>query len=261
MKKLLALNRGEIATRIFRAATELGFRTVAVYSQEDKLSLHRFKADEAYLIGQGKGPVETYLDVDGIVALAAEKGVDAIHPGYGFLSENPALPRACERAGIVFVGPSADLLDLLGDKTAARRLAQKAGIPRVPGSEEAINNPRQAAKIAGEIGYPLIVKAAFGGGGRGMRVVNSAAEFEGKLEEARRESAAAFGNDAVFLERFVRRAKHIEVQILGDRQGNILHLYERDCSVQRRHQKVVEVAPAVALDPKIRAALADAAVT
>src|SRR5215831_11169333 len=261
MKKLLALNRGEIAIRILRAANELGLRTVAIYSTEDKLALHRFKADEAYLVGEHKGPVEAYLDVEGIVALAAEKGVDAIHPGYGFLSENPALPRACERAGITFVGPSADLLDLLGDKTAARKLAQKAGIPRVPGTEEAVTDPRKAEKIAAEIGYPLIIKAAFGGGGRGMRVVDKPSDFSGKLEEARRESAAAFGNDAVFLERFVRRAKHIEVQILGDRHGNILHLYERDCSVQRRHQKVVEVAPAVALDPKIRAALAEAAVT
>jgi pyruvate carboxylase len=261
MKKLLALNRSEIAIRILRAANELGLRTVAIYSKEDRLALHRFKADEAYLIGEGKGPVEAYLDVEGIVALAQEKGVDAIHPGYGFLSENPALPRACERAGIAFVGPSAGLLDLLGDKTAARRLAQQAGIPRVPGTEEAVTNPKQAAKIAGEIGYPLIVKAAFGGGGRGMRVVDKPEDFAGKLEEARQESAAAFGNDAVFLERFVRRAKHIEVQILGDLHGNILHLYERDCSVQRRHQKVVEVAPAVSLAPKIRAALAEAAVT
>jgi pyruvate carboxylase len=261
MKKLLALNRSEIAIRILRAANEVGLRTVAIYSKEDRLALHRFKADEAYLIGENKGPVEAYLDVEGIVALAAEKGVDAIHPGYGFLSENPALPRACERAGITFVGPSAELLDLLGDKTAARRLAQKAGIPRVPGTEEAVTDAKKAEKIAGEIGYPLIIKAAFGGGGRGMRVVEKAGDFAGKLEEARRESAAAFGNDAVFLERFVRRAKHIEVQILGDRHGNILHLYERDCSVQRRHQKVVEVAPAVALDPKIRAALAEAAVT
>ena len=260
MKKLLALNRSEIAIRILRAANELGLRTVAIYSKEDRLALHRFKADEAYLIGEGKGPVEAYLDVEGIVALAKEKGVDAIHPGYGFLSENPALPRACERAGITFVGPSADLLDLLGDKTAARRLAQQAGIPRVPGTEEAITNPRQAAKIAREIGYPLIIKAAFGGGGRGMRVVDREEDFAGKLEEARRESAAAFGNDAVFLERFVRRAKHIEVQILGDRHGNILHLYERDCSVQRRHQKVVEVAPAAGLDQRIRRELADAAV-
>ena len=260
MKKLLALNRSEIAIRILRAANELGLRTVAIYSQEDRLALHRFKADEAYLIGEGKGPVEAYLDVEGIVGLAREKEVDAIHPGYGFLSENPALPRACERAGITFIGPSADLLDLLGDKTAARRLAQKAGIPVVPGTETAITDARRAEKIAGEIGFPLIIKAAFGGGGRGMRVVDRAADFPGRLEEARREAAAAFGNDAVFLERFVRRARHIEVQILGDRHGNILHLYERDCSVQRRHQKVVEVAPAVSLDPKIRAALADAAV-
>ncbi|MBS1854418.1 MAG: pyruvate carboxylase [Acidobacteria bacterium] len=260
MKKLLALNRSEIAIRILRAANELGLRTVAIYSKEDRLALHRFKADEAYLVGERKGPVEAYLDFEGIVALAKEKEVDAIHPGYGFLSENPELPRACERAGITFVGPSADLLELLGDKTAARRLAQKAGIPRVPGTEHPVADPKKAAKLAAEIGYPLIIKAAFGGGGRGMRVVDRPEDFAGKLEEAQRESAAAFGNGAVFLERFIRRAKHIEVQILGDRHGNILHLYERDCSVQRRHQKVVEVAPAVSLDPKIRAALADAAV-
>ncbi len=260
MYKLLALNRSEIAIRILRAANELGLRTVAVYSQEDSLALHRFKADEAYLIGQGKGPVEAYLDVEGIVELAKEKGVDAIHPGYGFLSENPALARACDRAGITFIGPSAELLELLGDKTAARRLAEKAGIPVVPGTEQPVRNPKQAEKIAGEIGFPLIIKAAFGGGGRGMRVVDRQADFAGRLEEARREAGAAFGNDAVFLERFVRRARHIEVQILGDRHGNLLHLYERDCSVQRRHQKVVEVAPAVSLDPALRDALADAAV-
>jgi pyruvate carboxylase len=261
MKKLLALNRSEIAIRILRAADELGLRTVAVYSQEDRLALHRFKADEAYLIGEGKGPVEAYLDVEGIVALAAEKGVDAIHPGYGFLSENPALPRACERHGVTFIGPSASLLDLLGDKTAARTLAQKAGIPVVPGSEKPVTSAKQADKIAREIGFPLIVKAAFGGGGRGMRVVERAADFPGLLEEARREAGAAFGNDAVFIERFVRRARHVEVQILGDRHGNILHLYERDCSVQRRHQKVVEVAPAVGLDGRIRRELHEAAVT
>ncbi|HEV2446893.1 MAG TPA: pyruvate carboxylase [Candidatus Sulfopaludibacter sp.] len=260
MKKLLALNRSEIAIRILRAANELGLRTVAIYSQEDRLALHRFKADEAYLIGEGKGPVEAYLDFEGIVALAREKEVDAIHPGYGFLSENPALPRACERAGIIFIGPSADLLDLLGDKTAARRLAQKAGIPVVPGAEQPVAQPRQAEKIAASIGFPLIIKAAFGGGGRGMRVVDRPADFAGRLEEARREAGAAFGNDSVFIERFVRRAKHIEVQILGDRHGNILHLGERDCSVQRRHQKVVEVAPAVSLDPRIRRELAEAAV-
>lgn len=260
MKKLLALNRGEIAIRILRAATELGLRTVAVYSQEDRLSLHRFKADEAYLIGQGRGPVQAYLDVEGIVALAAEKGVDAIHPGYGFLSENPALPRACEKAGIVFVGPSAELLDMLGDKTAARNLAVKAGIPVIPGTEEPVSDPAAARERAQRIGFPLIIKAAFGGGGRGMRVVDSPEDFDARLAEASAEALAAFGNGAVFLERYIRRAKHIEVQILGDRHGNILHLYERDCSVQRRHQKVVEVAPAVALDPRLRREIAEAAV-
>ncbi len=261
MRKLLALNRGEIAIRILRAANELGLRTVAVFSQEDRLSLHRFKADEAYLIGEGKGPVQAYLDVDGIVALAAEKDVDAIHPGYGFLSENPVLPRACAKAGIKFIGPSAELLELLGDKTAARNLAVKAGIPVVPGTPEAVSDPERAAGIAREIGYPLIIKAAFGGGGRGMRVVERSEDFASRLEEARQEAGSAFGNDAVFLERYIRRARHIEIQILADRHGNVLHLYERDCSVQRRHQKVVEVAPALSLDPAIRSALADAAVT
>ena len=260
MRKLLALNRGEIAIRILRAANELGLRTVAIYSQEDRLALHRFKADEAYLIGEGKGPVEAYLDVEGIVALAREKGVDAIHPGYGFLSENPALPRACEGAGITFIGPGAELLELLGDKRAARQLAQRAGIPVVPGTEEPIRDPSQAKRLAREIGFPLIIKAAFGGGGRGMRVATSATEFSERLDEARREAGASFGNDAVFLERYVRRARHVEVQILGDRRGNIVHLYERDCSVQRRHQKLVEVAPAVGLDEGIREALAEAAV-
>jgi len=260
MHKLLALNRGEIAIRILRAANELGLRTVAIYSQEDRLALHRFKADEAYLIGEGKGPVEAYLDVDGIVNLAREKGVDAIHPGYGFLSENPALPRACERAGIAFIGPSAVLLELLGDKTAARQVAERAGIPTVPGTAEPVSDSREAERIARKIGYPLIIKAAFGGGGRGMRVVGAAADFSERLAEARREAGAAFGNDAVFLERYVQRARHVEVQILGDRHGNLLHLYERDCSVQRRHQKVVEVAPAVGLAESIRRELAEAAV-
>src|SRR3954447_14117211 len=260
MNKLLALNRSEIAIRILRAANELGLRTVAVYAKEDRLALHRFKADEAYQIGGGKGPVEAYLDFEGIVALAKEKGVDAIHPGYGFLSENPELPRACERAGITFVGPSADLLGLLGDKTAARRLAKQAGIPFVPGTEHVVTDPKRAATAAEQIGYPLIIKAAFGGGGRGMRVVDKPADFAGKLEEAQRESAAAFGNGAVFLERYIRHARNIEVQILGDQHGNLLHLYERDCSVQRRHQKVVEVAPAVSLPASIRGELCDAAV-
>jgi pyruvate carboxylase len=260
MQKLLALNRGEIAIRILRAASELGLRTVAVYSREDRLSLHRFKADEAYLIGEGLGPVQAYLDVEGIVALAAEKGVDAIHPGYGFLSENSALPRECAKYGITFVGPRPELLDLLGDKTAARRLAQKAGIPVVPGTDEPVTNQEAALQAAARAGFPLIIKAAFGGGGRGMRVVERPEDFLPRLDEARQEARSAFGNEAVFIERLVRRAKHIEVQILADRHGNILHLYERDCSVQRRHQKVVEVAPAVDLDAGIRRQITEAAV-
>jgi pyruvate carboxylase len=196
MQKLLALNRGEIAIRILRAANELGLRTVAVYSQEDRLSLHRFKADEAYLIGEGKGPVQAYLDVENIVALAAEKKVDAIHPGYGFLSENPALPRACAKHGVTFVGPSAELLEQLGDKTAARTLAQKAGVPTVPGTEEAITDLSTIEATAAKIGFPLIVKAAFGGGGRGMRVVNAPEDLLTKVGEAQQEALAAFGNGA-----------------------------------------------------------------
>src|SRR3954451_10547435 len=261
MKKLLALNRGEIAIRILRAANELKLKTVAVFSQEDRLSLHRFKADEAYLIGRGKGPVQAYLDVDGIVALAVEKEVDAIHPGYGFLSENPALPRACEKAGITFIGPSAEILDRLGDSTEARKLAQSAEIPVVPGTENPVDpESPEAETIAQSIGFPLIIKAAFGGGGRGMRVVGSPADFKQKLREASQEAGAAFGNNAVFLERYIRRAKHVEIQIIGDRHGNTLHLFERDCSVQRRHQKVVEIAPAIGVPQRVREELADAAV-
>ncbi len=258
--KLLALNRGEIAIRIFRAANELGLKTVAIYSQEDRLSLHRFKADEAYLAGDGMGPVQAYLDVDGIVGLAVEKGVEFIHPGYGFLSENPALARACANAGITFVGPDAKILEALGDKTAARRMAEKAGVPVLPGTETPVESIEAARKIAPQIGFPLILKAAFGGGGRGMRVVHRAEDLEARFQEATAEALAAFGNGAVFLERYVRRARHVEVQILGDRHGNIVHLWERDCSVQRRHQKVVEVAPAIGLAQEIREGLCDAAV-
>jgi pyruvate carboxylase len=260
MRKVLALNRSEIAIRIMRAATELGLRTVAIYSKEDRLTLHRFKADEAYEVGANKGPVEAYLDVAGIVALAKEKGVDAIHPGYGFLSENPALPRACKEAGITFVGPSAELLDLLGDKTAARKLAESAGVPIIPGTETHVEGREEVEKAAQKIGFPLILKAAFGGGGRGMRVVEKPADLISKFDEASREAAAAFGNGAMFLERFIRKPRHIEVQILGDLHGNIVHLYERDCSVQRRHQKAVEVAPAVGLDPRLRTEICGAAV-
>ncbi len=260
IQKLLAANRSEIAIRIFRAANELGLRTVAIYSQEDRLALHRFKADEAYQVGAKKGPVEAYLDVAGIIALAKEKEVDAIHPGYGFLSENPALARACEKAGIAFIGPPPNLLELLGDKTAARRLASSAGVPVLPGTEKPVKSAAEAQKIAKEIGYPVIVKAAMGGGGRGMRVVHDATQLDALLEEAQGEAKSAFGDASVFLEKYLPRARHLEVQILGDHHGNLLHLYERDCSVQRRHQKVVEVAPAASLDRGIRAELCDAAV-
>jgi pyruvate carboxylase len=260
IRKLLAANRSEIAIRIFRAATELGLRTVGIYSQEDRLALHRFKADEAYQVGAGKGPVEAYLDIAGIVALAREKGVDAIHPGYGFLSENPAFARACEKAGITFIGPTPELLNLLGDKTAARRLAASAGVPVLPGTEESISSLAEASKIAATIGYPVIVKAAMGGGGRGMRVVRDAAELEQRLEEAQGEARAAFGDASVFLEKYLPRARHLEVQILADNHENLLHLYERDCSVQRRHQKVVEIAPAANLPANVRTELCDAAV-
>ncbi|HKW61169.1 MAG TPA: pyruvate carboxylase [Candidatus Acidoferrum sp.] len=260
IQKLLAANRSEIAIRIFRAANELGLRTVAIYSQEDRLALHRFKADEAYQVGAGKGPVEAYLDIAGIIALAKEKEVDAIHPGYGFLSENPALARACEKAGIAFIGPPPGLLELLGDKTAARRLASSAGVPVLPGTEEPVVSGAEAQKIAKEIGYPVMVKAAMGGGGRGMRVVRDAGQLDALLEEAQGEARSAFGDASVFLEKYLRRARHLEVQILGDHHGNLLHLYERDCSIQRRHQKVVEVAPAANLDRGVRSELCDAAV-
>ncbi len=260
IRKLLAANRSEIAIRIFRAANELGLRTVAIFSNEDRLALHRFKADEAYQVGAGKGPVEAYLDIAGIIAIAKAHEVDAIHPGYGFLAENPALARACAKAGIIFVGPTPELLEILGDKTAARRLAASAGVPTLPGTEKPVASANEARKIAAEIGYPVMVKAAMGGGGRGMRVVQDEAQLAARLEEAQGEAKSAFGDASVFLEKYLPRAKHIEVQILADEHGNLVHLYERDCSVQRRHQKVVEVAPAVNLPERVRAEICAAAV-
>ncbi|HYB60145.1 MAG TPA: pyruvate carboxylase [Methylomirabilota bacterium] len=260
MKKLLAANRSEIAIRILRAADELGLRTVAIYSQQDRLCLHRFKADEAYLIGEGKGPVEAYLDIAGIVKLAREREVDAIHPGYGFLSENPAFARACQEAGIQFIGPTPELLELLGDKTAARELAASAGIPILPGTLAPVRSLAEAQKVAQEIGFPVMLKAAMGGGGRGMRIVREAGDLEKRLEEAQSEALSTFGDASVFIEKFLASARHIEVQVLGDHHGNLIHLWERDCSVQRRNQKVVEVAPAASLDPTIRRELCEAAV-
>lgn len=260
-KKLLVANRSEIAIRVFRAASELGMRTVAIYAQEDRLSIHRFKADEAYIVGEGKGPVGAYLDIEGIVGLARQRGVDMIHPGYGFLSENAAFAAACRDAGIVFVGPEPELLDLMGDKTAARALAEKLHVPTLPGTENPVTEREDAIRVGREMGFPLIIKAAFGGGGRGMRVVTRAEDLVPLLDEARGEAGRAFGNEAVFLEKYIPRAKHIEVQILGDRHGNVLHLHERDCSVQRRHQKVVEIAPSVGLPDNVRQDLCDAAAT
>ncbi|MGH7958218.1 MAG: pyruvate carboxylase, partial [Opitutaceae bacterium] len=255
----MAANRSEIAVRIFRAATELHLRTVAIFAQEDRLCIHRYKADEAYQVGAGKGPVAAYLDIESIVAIAKEKNVEAIHPGYGFLSENAEFARACERAGIIFVGPRPDLLEMMGDKTAARSLAQRIGVPVLPGTKDPIVDREEALKTARVIGFPLIIKAAFGGGGRGMRVVHKPGDLANLLDEAQAEAGRAFGNPAVFLEKYIPRAKHIEVQILGDKHGNVIHLHERDCSVQRRHQKVIEVAPSYGLPEKIVRELCDAA--
>ncbi len=259
IKKLLVANRGEIAIRIFRSASELGIRTVAIYSYEDRYALHRFKADEAYLIGKEGEPIRTYLDIESIIDQAVDCGADAIHPGYGFLSENPELARACERVGIVFVGPTVSSLERLGDKTTARHLAEEAGVPVLSGSGEAISDPDAGLQQAEELGFPVILKAAKGGGGRGMRVVTTSEEFVPAFESAQHEAKTAFGSSDVFLEKFIEKARHIEVQILGDQHGNLTHLYERDCSVQRRHQKVVEMAPAPNLSAQTRKTLLESA--
>ncbi|MBT6055729.1 MAG: pyruvate carboxylase, partial [Planctomycetaceae bacterium] len=260
IQKLLVANRSEIAIRVFRSAHELGMRTVAIYAHEDRFSLHRFKADEAYLIGRAGEPLRSYLDIAGIVALAKEHNVDAIHPGYGFLSENAEFARACKEAGIIFVGPRVELLENLGDKTAARELAVQAGVPILAGSSRAVESIEEAIGTAEELGFPVMLKAAHGGGGRGMRIVRNKEELPAELESAQRESKTAFGSTSVFIEKFIERARHIEVQLLGDTHGNLVHLFERDCSVQRRHQKVVEVAPAPNLSSTTRDQICDAAI-
>ena len=242
--KILVANRGEIAIRVMRAANELGKRTVAVYAEEDKLSLHRFKADEAYQIGKGMGPVAAYLSIEEIIRVARACGADAIHPGYGLLSENPDFVDACAQNGITFIGPKADTMRALGDKASARKVAIKAGVPVIPASEVLGDDMELVKKQAAEVGYPMMLKASWGGGGRGMRPIYSADELEEKVLEGRREAEAAFGNGEGYLEKMIQRARHVEVQILGDSHGNIYHLWERDCSVQRRNQKVVERAPA-----------------
>ncbi|SNS03332.1 pyruvate carboxylase [Antarctobacter heliothermus] len=243
-EKILIANRGEIAIRIMRAANEMGKKTVAVYAEEDKLGLHRFKADEAYRIGEGLGPVQAYLSIPEIIRVAKACGADAIHPGYGLLSENPDFVDACTEAGITFIGPRAETMRALGDKASARRVAVEAGVPVIPATEVLGDDFDAIAKEAEEVGYPLMLKASWGGGGRGMRPIESAKELKDKVLEGRREAEAAFGNGEGYLEKMIIRARHVEVQILGDQQGNIYHLYERDCSVQRRNQKVVERAPA-----------------
>ena len=243
-KKILIANRGEIAIRIMRAANEMGKKTVAVFAEEDKLGLHRFKADEAYRIGEGLGPVAAYLSIDEIIRVAKESGADAIHPGYGLLSENPDFVDACEKNGITFIGPKAKTMRQLGDKASARKVAIEAGVPVIPATEVLGDDMEAIKKEAEEIGFPLMLKASWGGGGRGMRPIMNAKELPEKVMEGRREAEAAFGNGEGYLEKMIMRARHVEVQILGDSHGNIYHLYERDCSVQRRNQKVVERAPA-----------------
>ncbi len=258
-RKIMAANRGEIAIRIFRACTELGISTVAIYSEEDKLSLHRYKADEAYHVGTGKGPIDAYLGIDEIISLAKRIDVDAIHPGYGFLSENAEFAEKCEANGIAFIGPTAEMQRMVGDKVAARKVAMAAGVPIVPGTEDPVEHEEQALIFAKECGYPIIIKAAAGGGGRGMRVARNQKELIEGLVSARSEAKAAFGNPAVFLERYIENPKHIEVQLMGDGSGNLVHFFERDCSIQRRHQKVVEFAPSLCLTQKKRKEICDAA--
>lgn len=251
-KRILVANRGEIAIRIFRACRELGIRSVAIYSEEDTLALFRTKADESYLIGKDKSPVEAYLDMDEIIQLAINKGVDAIHPGYGFLAENPEFARKCEEAGIAFIGPTPETMEKLGDKITSKIVAKDAGIATIPGIEKPITSVQESIAFANKAGYPVIVKAAAGGGGRGMRVANNETELIEGYKSAKSEAKAAFGNDDIFMEKYLRNPKHIEVQILGDLYGNIVHLHERDCSIQRRHQKVVEFTPAFSLPEEIR---------
>ena len=260
IRKLLVANRGEIAIRIFRSATELGLRTVAVYTHEDRFALHRFKADEAYQVGKPGEPLAAYLDVPNLVALCVREGVDAVHPGYGFLSENANFAEQLEAAGVRFVGPRTDVLKRLGDKVSARAIAKAANVPVLEGTDS-VTDVAEAKKLADAAGYPVMLKAAHGGGGRGMRIVRTAGELADAFEGAQRESQTAFGSGEIFLERFIEKARHLEVQLLGDDHGGLVHLRERDCSVQRRHQKVVEIAPAPNLPDDVRAGVLDAAVS
>ncbi|MFZ2372756.1 MAG: pyruvate carboxylase, partial [Trichococcus flocculiformis] len=259
MKKVLVANRGEIAIRVFRALTELGIPTVGVYAQEDEGSVHRFKADEAYLVGKGKKPIDAYLDIEDLIRIAKDSGADGIHPGYGFLSENIDFARRCQEEGIKFIGPSLEHLDIFGDKIKAKVAAVEAGIQSIPGSDGPVANIDEVIAFAEAYNYPIMIKAALGGGGRGMRMAFNEQEAREGFERARSEALAAFGNDEIYVEKYIQDPKHIEIQILGDEHGNIVHLYERDCSVQRRHQKVVEVAPCVSMSDEVRHEICNAA--
>ncbi len=259
-KKVLVANRGEIAIRVFRALNELGITTVSIYSKEDRYALFRSKADESYPLNPEKGPIDAYLDIDTIIKIALAANVDAIHPGYGFLSENPDFVDACERNGIVFIGPSSQIMNAMGDKISSKKMAIDAQVPIIPGVDYAIKDIDTATKIAAEVGFPIMLKASNGGGGRGMRIVNAMQDLEKEFNEAKNESKKAFGDDKIFIEKYLRAPKHIEVQILGDNYGNVVHLYDRDCSVQRRHQKVVEYAPAFSIPEETRKTIFDSAI-
>lgn len=259
-KKVLVANRGEIAIRIIRACRELGIRSVAIYSEEDKNSLFRTKADESYEIGKGKSPIDAYLDIDEIIRLAKAKGCDAIHPGYGFLAENAGFAEACEKSGIEFIGPTHEMMNALGDKIQSKLVAESVGVPTIPGVDKAISSEDEALEFAEKCGYPVMLKAAAGGGGRGMRIVRSSEELIPQFRSAHNEAVKAFGNGDIFIEKYLEEPKHIEVQVLGDKYGNLVHLYERDCSVQRRHQKVIEFTPALCLSDAQREAICNDAI-
>ena len=246
-RKVMVANRGEIAIRIFRALNELGITTVAIFSKEDKYALFRTKADESYELNPEKGPIDAYLDIKQIIKIAKAKNVDAIHPGYGFLSENPEFVEACEKNGITFIGPSKELMERMGDKISSKQMAIECDVPIIPGVDYALKSEKAVLDAAHKIGYPVMLKASSGGGGRGMRIVRDEEQLIKEYREAREESKKAFGDDKIFLEKYLEKPKHIEVQILADNYGNVVHLFDRDCSVQRRHQKVVEYAPVKAL--------------
>jgi pyruvate carboxylase len=252
IKKLLVANRGEIAIRILRACSEMEIRTVAVYTYEDRYSLHRYKADEAYQLGEENDPLKPYLDMDAIIKVAKDSGAEAIHPGYGFLSENFEFARRCREHDILFIGPDPEVMQQLGDKVMAKNIAYQCNVPQIESSKELLVSYEAAKAEANRIGYPLMLKAAAGGGGRGMRVIRNEEQLQKSFDDARREAKNAFGDDTVFFEKYIENPKHIEVQIVADRHGQVMHLYERDCSLQRRFQKIVEIAPAFNLPADAR---------